>query len=184
MLDYILNQLEESFSEFWINYQVIANHLKSWLAQVHQNWRQEIFKMETFFFKNDCKQHESFRVTSILVRLRVVFDHGLKSRQEVLVEVREILFFFDVSLDKRENILSEGLHGLDSVIRTSLSDCLANLFRIILVDHNQVVEDDTQVAKILSAHTNCNSLVYFDYVNELLDCVGLHQKVHVLVGLL
>ena len=112
-----------------------------------------------------------------------VFNHCLKSGQEILIKVGEILFFFDVSLNKRKNILPQRLHWFNTSISTSLLHISTDTLRIVFVNFDKISEDYTQMTQILLTNTNCHLLIYLDDVDQLLDCIWLIQEVHVLTSL-
>lgn len=174
VLDDVLHKLKEAFSELREWDQVVHYHLQSWLAKLDQNWAQEVLKVLTLLLQDDGKQHQSLRISCIWIRLWKILNHSLQGWQEILVKVCEILLFFNISLYQSQNVFSQRFHRFDAIICSSLSYGLANALWVVFVNHDEIVEDNAEVAQVLISNTDRNSLVYLYDMNKLLDRMRLH----------
>jgi hypothetical protein len=152
VIDNIVNQLEEGFSELRMADKVIGYHLKSWLAEADKDLSQEAGEVLSLLVEDGCEEHHGLWIPRIRIRLLVVLDHGLKSWQEVDVEEVKVNFLLNIDLDKLKDISPHSLHGLDHVIVTTLLHGVADAFRVELVYLNEVLKDLAEIGKILLAN--------------------------------
>lgn len=73
---------------------------------------------------------QHFGVSGVRSIAQVVFSEPLKSRQEVLIEVGELIRLFDVSLNKLQDVTSHSFHRLDHRLILLVHEGLTDALRI------------------------------------------------------
>lgn len=65
MVDDIVNELEEGFSEFGVANEVIRDHLKGWLAKADEDLGKESGQVFSLLIENRSKEHHGLWITRI-----------------------------------------------------------------------------------------------------------------------
>ena len=176
MHDNIVDELEESFSEFWIWDEITRNHVECRLAETKEDLVQETSKHIAFLLHHGCEEHQSLWISWIWVWLLIVFHQGLQGWQEILVEILKISFFLNVGLNELQNISSHSLHWSHQVLRcTSALLGLADPRWVMFVYLDQRRKYLTQVCDVTPSCTLSNSLINLDNVVDRSDAVRRHE---------
>ena len=119
---------------------------------------------------------EDFWVTRFGIVGREIFDEALQCSKHVVVEVSVVLFALDVGLKELENISPEDFHRTDHVILCTLLNGIADVTTVQLINLDEVVEDQLQVAQVARPDGVGDTCVCLDHVAEVPQSFGKHEN--------
>lgn len=131
-----MDEFEEGLSEFRVFREVRINHTKCTFTQTEQYFIEEASEYLTLLLHDTGEKHECFGVPSIQVRILVILNHCLEDRQEIIIEVGEVSFIFDIDLYELKDVSPYCFHWSQQVInaRRSISYGVADALGIKLID--------------------------------------------------
>ena len=100
----------------------------------------------------------------------------MQCSEHVVVEVSVVLFALDVGLKELENVSPEDFHRTDHVVLCALLSGVADVAAVQLVDLDEVIEDQLQVAQVARPDGVGDTCVCLDHVTEVPKSLRQHKN--------